>query len=405
MIEGKIHPDFWPVARVFRSLLPKRQPGGAALCIYHRGERVIDIWAGTRDEDGNPWEPDTLSVSYSTTKGIASTLMHMLVDRGEADYDDPVCKHWPDFADGDKQRITIRQIMCHEAGLYDIRSMVDHADRMLDWDYMTRALETARPCHAPGSAHGYHGFTYGWLIGELIQRITGKSFSRVLEDELAGPLGLDGLYVGLPPEQRHRRAQLILAGIQRSKAGSDRFRGYLDRMGSVLQTMRVPFDPDQVAAALMPEGIEDVDFNSDEFQQATIPSANGMFSASSLARVYAALAAGGEIDGVRLMSRGTIETASKRQNKGIGRVIPFPMHWRLGYHRPFTMAGGIPSGFGHFGFGGSGAWADLRRNVSVALVLNSGVGTPFGDTRIVRISSAVLRCADRRASKRRFAWG
>jgi len=402
MIEGKIHQDFWPVARAFRNALPKRGPGGAALVVYHRGEKVIDVWAGTRDETGNLWEPDTVSVSYSTTKGIASTLMHILVDRGLADYDDPVSKYWPEFAQAGKESITIRQVMCHEAGLYDIRSMIDHARRMLDWEHMTGALAAAAPCHVPGEAHGYHGFTYGWLVGELIQRLTGKSFRQVLKDELADPLGLDGLYVGLPPEARGRRAQLFMAGLQRSKQGTERFRSYLERTGALLSGLRIPFDPNQVAAALVPDGIEEVDFNSEEFQSATIPAANGMFSARSLARVYSVLAAGGELDGVRLLSRRTLETATRRQNKGIGRVIPFPMHWRLGFHRPFTLGGGIASGFGHFGFGGSGAWADCRRNIAMALVLNSGVGTPFGDTRIVRVSTAALRCAERRAPARRY---
>jgi len=398
MIEGKIHQEFWPVARTFRNVLPRRGPGGAALVVYHRGEKVIDVWAGTRDEQGNPWEADTLSVSYSTTKGITSTLMHMLVDRGLADYDDAVSKHWPEFGQAGKAGITIRQVMCHEAGLYDIRSMIDHANRMLDWEHMTRALAAATPCHPPGVAHGYHGLTYGWLVGELIQRLTGKSFAQVLKDELADPLGLDGLYVGLPPAARGRRAQLMLAGVQRSKEGAERFRRYLQRIGTVFAGLRIPFDPTQLAAALVPDGIEDVDFNSDEFQGATIPAANGMFSARALARVYAVLAAGGELDGVRLLSRCTIETATRRQNKGLGRVIPFPMHWRLGYHRPFTLGGGVASGFGHFGFGGSGAWADCHRNLAVALVLNSGVGTPFGDTRIVRVSTAALRCAERRGA-------
>ena len=397
MIEGKIHQDFWPVARTFRNVLPRRGPGGAALVVYHRGEKVVDVWAGTRDEEGNPWNPDTLSVSYSTTKGVVSTVLHMLVDRGLLDYDDPVARHWPEFAEADKQDITVRQLMCHEAGLYDIHSMIDHARRMLDWNHMVGALAAARPCHPPGTAHGYHGFTYGWLIGEIIQRVTGKPLARVLEEEVANPLGLEGLFIGLPREARSRRAQLIMSGVQTSRQGTERFRAQLARAAIVLGGLRVPFDPTQVTAALMPPGIEDLDFNSEEFQSASIPAANGMFSARSLGRLYAALAAGGEIDGVRLLSRRTLERATKRQNKGIGRVIPFPMHWRLGYHRPFSLTGGIPSGFGHFGFGGSGAWADCRRNLSVALVLNSGVGTPFGDTRIVRVSTTALRCAERRA--------
>jgi len=398
VIEGKIHPDFWPAARVFRGLLPRGVPGGAALCIYHRGQPVVDVWGGTRDEGGTPWTPETLSLSYSTTKGVASTLLHILVDRGLIAYDDPVSLHWPEFAQGGKEHVTVRQVMCHEAGLYDIRSMVDHAERMLDWSYMTDALARARPVHEPGTAHGYHGFTYGWLVGEIIQRVSGKPFSQFLREELGEPLGADGLFIGLPDEQMPRRAQLILAGIQRSKHSGDRFRGYLETTSRLLATLRIPVDLNQATAALMPRGIEEIDFNSEQFHRVSIPAANGMFNARSLARMYAMLAGGGKIDGVRILSARTVERASEQQNKGLGRVIPFPMHWRLGYHRPFTLTGGVSSGFGHFGFGGSGAWADPRRKLAVAMVLNSGVGTPFGDMRIVRVSTAAVRCADRRTA-------
>ncbi len=396
MIEGKIHPDFWPVARVFRGLLPRREPGGGALCVYHHGEPVVDVWGGTRDESGAPWEPGTLSLSFSTTKGVTSTLLHVLVDRGLLEYGDPVAKHWPEFAEGGKEAITVRQVLCHEAGLYDIRSMVDHAGRMLDWQYMTEALARARPAHPPGATHGYHGFTYGWLVGELIQRVTGKPFSQALQDELVAPLGGDGLYIGLPPEQLGRRAQLILNGLDRSRERTERFRNYLARTSRLLAALRIRVDLNDVSAALIPEGIEEIDFNSAELQGVPIPAANGMFSARGLARMYAALAGGGTIGDRRLLSRRTIERAARRQNRGIGRVIPYPMHWRLGYHRPFTLTGGVASGFGHFGFGGSGGWADPERNLAVALVLNSGIGTPFGDMRIVRISTAALRCAERR---------
>jgi len=395
MIEGQIDPDFWPVARVFRSMLP-RGPGGAALCVYHCGQPVIDIWGGTRDEAGNPWQHDTISLSYSTTKGVASTLLHILVDDGLIDYDEPVAKYWPEFAQAGKDRITVRQLMSHEAGLYDIRSMVDHASRMMDWQYMTDALAAAEPCHKPGAAHGYHGFTYGWLVGELIQRVSGQSFQDVLTERLVKPLDADGLYVGVPSDQIDRRARLIMAGVQRSKDAAEKFRSYLKKTSRLLATLRIPLDPNQVAAALIPEGIEDVDFNSEEFQSVPIPAANGMFTARSLARMYAVLANGGQLNGTRLLSKPTLERATTRQNRGIGKVIPFPMHWRLGYHRPFTIGGGVTRGFGHFGFGGSGAWADPQRKLSVAMVLNSGVGTPFGDMRIVRVGTAAVRCADRR---------
>src|SRR6185369_15546724 len=227
LAEGYIHPDFWSVARLFKSLIPSPGPGGAALCIYHRGKKVVDLWGGTIDAAGTPWSSDTASVSYSTTKGVASTLLHILVDKGLADYDDPVSKHWPEFAHSGKENITIRQIMSHEAGLYDIRGMIDHARRMLDWEYMIRALEAAHPIHEPGKAHGYHGLTYGYLVGEIIQRITGKPFCQVLDEEFSQPLQLDGLFVGLPDSHSGRKATLGLAGLHGQRGGADRTRSYL----------------------------------------------------------------------------------------------------------------------------------------------------------------------------------
>ncbi len=395
MIAGQIHPDFWAVARTLKAQIPDTC-GGAAVCIYHRGEKVVDIWGGTRDEKGTPWEPDTIALSYSTTKGVASTLAHILADRGLFDYDDPVARYWPEFAQAGKEKITIRQIMCHEAGLYNISDIIDHARRMLDWDYMVDALAKAPPCHEPGEAHGYHGLTYGYLIGEIIQRTSGKPFTEVLRTEIAEPLELDGLYIGLPESEAGRRAQLILSGIQGPNSSPNRVKTYMSSINRVLGFLGLPIDLLQLEAALMPEGIEELDFNSLDFQRVPIPSANGMFTARSLARMYAALAAGGEIDGVRLLSQETLKRATRVQNTTMGRVVPMPMHWRLGYHRPFTMGVKVPRGFGHFGFGGSGAWADPQRNLAVAMVLNSGVGTPFGDLRIVRLSSSAARCADKR---------
>lgn len=397
-VEGFIHPDFWSVARLFKSLVPDNEPGGAALCIYHRGRKVVDLWGGTSDTKGTPWKTDTASISYSTTKGVASTLLHTLVDEGLLDYDEPVSKHWPEFAHSGKGAITIRQVMCHEAGLYDIRGMIDHASRMMDWDYMIAALEAAHPVHAPGTSHGYHGLTYGYLVGELIQRVTGKPFAQVLDEKLSTPLGLEGLFIGLPPEQAHRKASLVLAGIQSAKGGADRYRGYLATVNRWLRMVGVPIDLREAEKALIPHGIDELDWNSPEFAAACIPSANGIFTARSLARLYAALAGGGELDGVRILSEKTLFRAATIQNRTVDRVVPFPMQWRLGYHRPFMLGLGttVRHAIGHFGFGGSGAWADMDRNLSVALTLNSGVGTPFGDLRIIRISTAAARAADHR---------
>jgi CubicO group peptidase (beta-lactamase class C family) len=396
MLQGHYHEDFAPVARTLERLIPKDRKGGAAVCVYHRGRKVVDIWGGTRDEEGSPWQEDTLALSYSTTKGIASTLLHILIDRGLADYEDPVAEIWPEFGRSGKEEITLRQVLCHEAGLYDIRSMVDRAERMLDWEYMVEALADATPTHRPGAAHGYHAFTYGWLVGEIVRRLTGKPYSEAVEAEIAKPLGLEGLFVGLPANQMRRRAHLVMPALIRQGGDVvDRLERHVRRVTRVASLARVRFDLSGLAGALIPRGIEDLDFNSEAFLSVPIPAANGMFTARSLARMYALLAADGELDGVRLLSRETVWRASEVQNRGTGRVIPVPMHWRLGYHRVPTVGVRVPNGFGHFGFGGSGAWADPDRELSVALTLNSGVGTPFGDLRMVRIGTSAARCADR----------
>jgi CubicO group peptidase (beta-lactamase class C family) len=395
-MEGRIHPDFWPVAKALKAQLPSDGKGGAAVCVYHRGRKVIDLWGGTRDAEGSPWTEDTVSLSYSTTKGVASTLLHILVDRGELDYDDPVSRYWPEFAAAGKRDITVRQVMCHEAGLYAIRTMTDHARRMLDWQYMAETIAATEPRHAPGAAHGYHGLTYGYIVGEIIQRVSGQSFAEFLHRELVEPLKLDGAFVGMPADQMKRRAKLILAGIQAGRGNADRFIDYLNGINRWLRWLSVPIDLDEVVNSLLPEGMDELDWNSEEFVASCIPSANGMFTARSLARIYAMMAGGGELDGVRILSEKTVRKARKVQNTTMDRVIPFPMHWRLGYHRVFTMGPRVPHGFGHFGFGGSGAWADPDRQLAVGLVLNSGVGTPFGDSRILRITTAALRAADRR---------
>jgi CubicO group peptidase (beta-lactamase class C family) len=396
MLQGYVHPDFWGVAKALGRQIPRSRPGGAAVSVYHRGELVVDLWGGTRDESGRPWESDTLALSYSTTKGVVSTLLHMMVDRGLLDYDEPVARYWPEFAQCGKERITVRHVLCHEAGLYGIRSLVDHGKRILDWDYMVEALADSIPAHPAGEAHGYHALTYGWLVGELIQRVAHRSFSELVQTEIAQPLELDGLHIGLPAKEMHRKARLIIPAFPSWAPSERRVASIGQPLHRALRFARLPIDLAEMASAMIPRGMEEVDFNSEAFSSVPIPAANGTFTARSLAKLYATLANGGEWEGKRLISRATLRRAAEVQNRGIGRVIPFPMHWRLGYHRVPTLRVKVPRGFGHFGFGGSGAWADPDRNLSVAMVLNSGTGTPFGDVRMVKIGSIAARCAERR---------
>jgi CubicO group peptidase (beta-lactamase class C family) len=389
-----VHPDFWPVARALERQLRRGPRGGAAVCVYHHGEKVVDIWGGVKDAAGMPWQADTMSVSFSTTKGVTATALHILVDRGLLDYDDPVAKYWPEFASAGKERVTVRHLLCHQAGLYGIRAMIDDAARMRDWAYMTDVLARSAPAIPPGSASAYHGITYGWLVGELIQRVSGRPFAEVIQRELVAPLELDGLYVGAPPAAAARAAALLVPqNGQRRMGGLD---ARLRRVQRVLSLLRVPVDLRRITEALMPPGIESFEWASPETLAASIPAANGLFTARALAKLYAALADGGALDGVRLLSSATLARATEVQTRRIDLVVPFPMHWRLGYHRAATTRGTPPRAFGHYGFGGSGGWADPDRRLAMAMVLNSGIGTPFGDLRTARIGGQVLRCANRR---------
>lgn len=397
MLQGYVHPDFGHVADVLTRQIPRNRPGGAALSVYHKGKCVVDIWGGTRNHDGEAWKSDTLSLSFSTTKGVASTLLHVLVDEGLIHYDDPVSHYWPEFGQRSKQPITVRQLLCHEAGMYHIRDMIDDAEQMVDWNYMVGALERATPVHAPGKTNGYHALTFGFLVGELVQRVTGKSFSQVLQEKLAGPLELDGLFVGLPNNQMKRRAELI------NNFGGHKQRLRPERVAqssvirSLSRTLKIAnINLDSTISALLPKGAVHLDFNHPDFIHACMPSANGMFTSRSLAKLYAMLANGGALDGVRILSREAVNTIMQIQNRTAGDVIPLPMHWRLGYHRVFAFNHPTSHSFGHFGFGGSGAWADPVRNLSVAMTLNSGIGTPFGDMRMVQLTGTIISCAERR---------
>ena len=398
--DGMVHPDFVPVGDTLRHML-QNYPGGAAVCVYHRGEPVVDLWGGFRDDEDSLWTRDTMAPSFSTTKGVAATLLHIFADRGLIDYDERVATYWPEFGQAGKSRITVRQVLSHQSGLYHIRQMIDHVDRMLDWKYMIGAIEATKPAHAPGKRTGYHGLTFGFLVGEIIQRVTGKKFSTLVQQEIARPLKLDGLYIGTPQRELPRAAQLLFPDVTRRLAQTslgDKLEKGASGLSKALGHIGLDSDLSSIFDALAPRGVSDFDFGSPEALRAAIPAANGLFTARSLAKMYATLANGGEFEGVRLLSTGALEEATTLQ-RPTGRlsVIPFDMRWRLGYHGVATTRGFPRQAFGHFGFGGSGAWADPERGLSVALIVNSGLGSPFGDLRTARISGAALSCANARS--------
>jgi CubicO group peptidase (beta-lactamase class C family) len=387
-MDGWVRAGFEDVAGVFRRQL-RRTTGGAAVAVYYRGELVLDLWGGWRAE-GEPWRRDTLAMCFSTTKGVISTALHLLAERGQIEYDAPVAAYWPQFAQGGKERVTVRHVLTHSAGLHRMRTLVDHAQRMLDWDYMVAALERAEPAYEPGTRHGYHALTYGWLAGELVRRVSGRPIGLFVEEELARPLGLDGLSVGCPPGQRGRVAPLAPMAAPLGRLGLRPGAVMGGPIGRIPSLLRLPVSPRRFVNALLPRGIEDVLWGP-EVMDAEIPAANGFFTARSLAKLYALLAHGGQIGGVQLLSRQTVRKIAVVHSRGPDLVLVLPMGWRLGYHSAFTTRGTVPGAFGHFGFGGSGGWADPRRDVALAMVCNRGSGTPIGDLRMAELGAAVAR--------------
>ena len=407
MIKGHIDPNFSNVASLFEKLIPRSGNGGAALCVYHCGKPVVDIWGGTKNEMGDRWEEDTLALSFSTTKGIASTLLHILADRGLIKYDAPIATYWHEFGQEGKHDITVRHLLCHESGMYDIHRLLDHSSQLNNWDTVINKIETSRASHRPGLANGYHALTYGYLVGELVSRVTGKPFAQVLKEELTDPLGLDGMFVGLPDDELHRRSTLISHQVpEAASSGKPKSLQSLILKQVIAGAIRLSgANPNNIRAGLLPRGMSAFDFNSRETVQSCIPSMNGMFTARSLAAVYNMLANQGEGNGQKILSGATIREASTIQNMRRDKVVPIPMRWRLGYHRVFTTGPKTPHAFGHFGYGGSGAWCDPSRQLSVAMTLNSGIGTPFGDSRLARINGVVIRSAEKLAEKKSAVLG
>jgi CubicO group peptidase (beta-lactamase class C family) len=399
-MEGFVHPDFAPVTEKVQTLMSKRSAeGGMAVAVYHRGELVVDAWTGARDGAGTPWERDTMSMSFSTTKGVVATIVHRLVDRGLLDYDVPVSSYWPEFTGGGKDTITMRHLLTHQAALHDVRALADSTETLLDWSEMTRLLADAHPAWEVGTRSGYHALTYGWLVGEVIRRVTGLSVNEALQREIVAPLGLDGqMYIGAPSEVRGRIASLLV-----DPKASARLLTLLRRLSRFER-----YAP--LYEALVVDDILDVG-QTEHIHDAEIPAANGVFTARSLARMYAALATPDAFDGDALLSPTTLREATREQpplgpggtgasvdRTKVGRdaAVMINMHWRLGYHLAGTTSGVLPEAFGHFGFGGSGAWGDPASGLAVAMILNQVGGTPFGDTKMLRIGGAAVRAAKRR---------
>jgi CubicO group peptidase (beta-lactamase class C family) len=373
-IHGHVAAGFEPVREVFEANFRDRNEHGACFAVARDGELLIDLWGGHRDaRRERAWQRDTIATVYSTTKGIAALCCAMLVDRGLLDYETPVAHYWPEFAGHGKDAVSVGMLLSHQAGLPATRKTVAETD-FFDPDRINDLLLSQAPLFEPGSAAGYHAMTFGPLVGELFRRVAGETLGSFLVREVCEPLAAD-FYIGLPEEEEPRVAELVRserpAGRQKPNFRSEVMRLSLTNPGANPRTA-----------------------NTREWRAAEIPSANGQGNARGLARVYGALAAGGSVDGVTLLSRETLElgTATRICQKDL--VIGLPTDWACGWMRNHhgVIYGPNKAAFGHTGLGGSFAFADPETRLGVGYVMNRIAPNLMADARGLKLVRSLYRC-------------
>jgi CubicO group peptidase (beta-lactamase class C family) len=360
-MSGAADPHFACVVRSFSAMFPARRFGGGALAVYVDGQPAVDVWTGWADRGGHvPWSADTAPMVFSATKGMAATVIHRLADRGLIDYEAPVAEYWPEFAANGKDALTVRQVMKHHAGLSGLRGATQ--EDLLDHVVMEERLAAAPPGRLLGKS-AYHALTFGWLMSGLARGVTGKGMRDLFREELAEPLGTDGIHLGRPPaESPTRVAQIIMP---QSVVGNPVLSYVTRKVANELSGgWRSMYFPGVIAATQGEIPLLDGE----------IPAANGVVTARALARMYGAIANGGEIDGTRFLSRELVAGLTGRRSLRPDRNLFVPLAFHLGYHSlPF---GNVMPGFGHVGLGGSVGWANPAEGVAFALVHNRLL-TPF----------------------------
>lgn len=372
-VDGYVAPGFERVRTLFEQNFRERGEVGAAVAAYWRDEKVVDLWGGRRSPDGDkPWLADTMVVVFSSTKGMAATTLALAHARGWLDYDAPVATYWPEFAQRGKQAITVRQLLAHEAGLVELDEKLT-VDDLHDLDRVSWVLARQKPAWEPGTRHGYHAMTIGLYMQELIRRIDPlrRTLGRVFRDEIASPLGID-FFIGLPRE---------IPGERLAKVQSLSWRRGIKAMSSAspLTILRMFLPWSLLYRSLL---FTDVDWNDRHNLETEVPAGNGVGTARALARVYAALASGGEALG---LGPATLEAVTAWPGQRMGRdvVIGEPTLFSLGFLRPLPGAefGTSRRAFGAPGAGGSFAFADPNTGLGYAYVMNKMDYHLFDDPR------------------------
>jgi CubicO group peptidase (beta-lactamase class C family) len=378
-IGGWVEASFEPVLDAFADNFDSRGEVGAAVCVYLDGEPIVDLWGGTADATtGRPWAADSVVLVYSSTKGVTSVCANLLIERDVVDPAAPVAQYWPEFSAGGKGAITVAQVLSHQAGLPLVEGDYSLSET-LSWGPMVRALAAQEPIWPPGTRHGYHMRTFGWLVGELVRRVDGRTIGAFFREEIAEPLGLD-FWIGLPEAVEPRVARLVPPERD---------------LGELLQRLL----PDALLTRVFTNpagrfGYNDM-WNTRELHAAELPSSNGIGDARSLARMYASCI--GEVDGVRTLEQSTVAAATAEQACGTDEVLMTESCFGLGFMLGKSFgAANRASAFGHAGAGGSLSFADPETGLAFGYVMNDLRFDPSGDPRSEELVRAVYESLARR---------
>ncbi len=370
--EGHCDPAFTPVAEAFWSNFTEREEIGASVALSVGGRMVVDLWGGSASA-GRAWAADTLVDVFSVGKAMVAVALLVLVERGRLAFDDPVARHWPEFAAAAKGSVSVAQLLSHQGGLPGIRRPLP-ADAMYRWDLMCGALAAEEPWWEPGTAHGYHVNTLGFLGGELVRRVSGQPFARFFATEVAGPVAAD-FHFGLVPAEMARAADFEFPPAPAEWATSSRDDAFT----------RLYANPPGLS------GIGTV--NTAAWRAAVHPSTNGHANARAVARVYAALVDQGRSGGVALLGPGTLEAATTELVAGPDRVLERSSRFGFGFQlpEPDRPLGPGPSSFGHFGAGGSLGMGDPEAELAFGYVMNR-FGHRWQDPRNQVLLAAAYSC-------------
>lgn len=383
-IEGECDKRYEKVRQAFAENFEKRGELGAAVAIVVDGRPVVDLWGGYADQEKTRgWARDTLVNVYSTTKGLTATCAHRLIDQGKLDPDEPVAKYWPEFAQAGKGNLPVRYLLSHRAGLPAVRKVLSEAS-IFDWGTMTAALAAEEPFWQPGTKHGYHALTIGWLVGEVIRRITGKGLGTYFREEIAEPLGLDS-HIGLAEKHDARVSDLISAPPPKPGEPNLFEEAMKDPEGATAKAFLNP-------PVLTKPGL----VNTRKWRAAEIGGANAHTTARSLARMYGALARGGEVDGYRIVRPESLERFYAEQSYGPDQVLlQMPTRFSMGFmlSQPGASFGPNRKAFGHPGAGGSLGFADPQAKVGFGYTMNKMASGLLIDARAAAMMDAFYASA------------